>query len=47
MLAHLFTNAISLNWETDFITNQTHYHENYYGEGRAQRTRVPCFEFEV
>ena len=37
MLVHLFTNAIALDWEIDFITNQTYYHEDYYGEGRAQR----------
>ena len=38
MLVHLFTNAIALDWEIDFITNQTYYHEDYYGEGRNQRT---------
>jgi len=42
MVVHLFTNAIALDWEIDFITNQTYYHEDYYGEG-AYGSSLPVF----
>ena len=42
ILLHLFTNGIALNWDRDFTTNQTYYHDDYYGEGTYGSSLALC-----